>query len=196
MSDDDAKVPAPPEPKVATVDTTSTPVLSENALSVLDQQVADPEILLLGLRYLQQRIPGFVQLTVRERQSMTRSANLDPEFREIGIQVGGAWNECKSLIKRDGRELRQEEEDIRKWNEVERELRALLKGVSDANLKRKAHLGEAVLMIYGIVGTVLEHPWNAHLRGLWEQMQGAYLKAVKKARKKTAKSEEPKPEEP
>ncbi len=46
------------------------------------------------------------------------------------------------------RELREEQEEIRRWDAVIVEMRAVLDGIEAANLKRKHRLGTAILQIY------------------------------------------------
>jgi hypothetical protein len=145
--------------------------------------VVEPEVLAEGLRYLQQRIPEFVQLSLREEQSMARAAYLDPEFIAAGLHAATVWAEAKSLVERTGEELRREDEDIRRWDEVERELRALTKGIAAANLKRKHHLGKAILTLYRVLGINLTRRTtdnHAHLRPYYEDMKRAYQKRLKR----------------
>jgi hypothetical protein len=115
-----------------------------------------------GLRYLQQRIPEYTQLSVDEARSMTRVAHFDPAFIGVGIQAAAAWDNTTVVIGRSAEELRREADTVRHWDEVERELTVLLKGITVANLKRKHRLGQAVLTIYN----VLRHTVDVHDRKL------------------------------
>src|SRR5215218_6862859 len=68
--------------------------------------LADPEMLVEGLRYLQQRIPEFTHLSWQEKRSHARAANLDPEFIESGLQAADVWRDTKMLVQVGGDELR------------------------------------------------------------------------------------------
>jgi hypothetical protein len=59
--------------------------------------LANPVALIEGLRYLQQRIPGFTQLSAEEERSLIRVASLDPDFIEAGIRAGSAWSEIQGI---------------------------------------------------------------------------------------------------
>jgi hypothetical protein len=99
-------------------------------------------------------------------------------------------------VKRSGEELRREQEEIGRWDEVIRELRALTDGVEAANVKRKHRLGTAILHIYSILGIYLHRsrPEDAYMRPYYENMKRAYLRTQQFRRRKT--KEEPAEEPP
>ena len=77
IADDD---PQPGEPS----ESNDPVVVAEDAtLPVL----ASPAVLIHGFRYLQQRIPGFIQLSAEEKRALIRVASLDPDFIEAGIRA-------------------------------------------------------------------------------------------------------------
>src|SRR5258708_38461208 len=104
------------------------PAISTNdVLRLVDDAqlaLANPVALIELLRYLQERIPGFTQLSAREPRSLIRVSSLDPEFIEAGIRAGSAWGDTKGVIGLSGEELRQEVDEVRHWDEVESETRA------------------------------------------------------------------------
>jgi predicted nuclease with RNAse H fold len=153
--------------------------------------LVDARMLAEGLRYLQQRIPQFTQLTVREKRSRARAANLDPEFMEAGLQTAEVWPETKSLTGRSAEELREEEAEIRRWDGTLVEMQAFMSGIAAANLNRKHRLGAAILLIYGVVGTQLrgEPEDRAFMRPYYDNMKRAYLRTLQKGRKKAKKQE-------
>jgi hypothetical protein len=154
--------------------------------------LAEPEMLVKGLRYLQQRIPEFTHLSVQEKRSHARAANLDPEFIENGLHAASVWPHTKFVVKRSAEELRQELEETREWDEVIREMRALIDGIEAANVKRKHRLGTAILQIYRLLGTYFRarsRPEDAYLRPYYENMKRAYLRTQQFRRRKT--KEEP-----
>ncbi|HEX9986360.1 MAG TPA: hypothetical protein VGF69_24090 [Thermoanaerobaculia bacterium] len=140
--------------------------------------LAQPEMLVDGLRYLQKRIPEFTQLTVQEKRSHARAANLDPEFIDAGLQVAAVWSQTEAMVNRSAEDLDEEQAEIRRWDNVVVELRAITAGIEAANLKRKHRLGKAILKIYNIVGILLDRPRpeDAHLRPYYENMKRAYLR--------------------
>jgi len=142
------------------------------------------------LRYLQGRIPDFEQLSLGERRSMTRVANLDPEFIEAGLQAADVYQSAKTILGRSGPELREEDDEIRRWDQVELELKALQSGIHSANLKRKRHLGEAILLLYSVLGSELRVSGGRYLRPYYENMKRAYLRSLKKGRRKKEKKDE------
>lgn len=196
MPSDDPQAPAPPEAKIATVDTAAAQAPSD-VIAVSDAAppaLVEPETLVQALRYLQQRIPEFLHLSLREQQSMTRAAHLDPEVIENGIQAADAWQVTEAVIGRSAEELRRDSDDARRWDEVERELLALAKGIADANLKRKHRLGRDILLLYSALGITTGY---GYMRPYYENMKRAYLRATRKKSRRTtaAKAQEPKPPE-
>jgi hypothetical protein len=186
MKNDDRKPPAPP---VMTLVPAETPARATDVLAPdhsTPPAPAEPETLLEGLRYLQRRIPGFTHLSVREKRSHSRAANLDPEFIEAGLHAAGAWADAKQYLKRSGDELREEQEEIRRWDQVVAELRVLTDGIDAANTKRKHHLGAAILLLYRILGASVESPVStiAYMRPYYAAMKRAYLRRRQFRRRK------------
>lgn len=194
MSSDDPQTSAPPAVTVEPAETAAaTPVATDllAPLQTTPPTLAEPEMLVKGLRYLQERIPEFTQLTVREKRSHARAANLDPEFVENGLHAARVWPQTKMMVKRTGEELGQEQEEIRRWDEVIREMRALTDGIEAANVKRKHRLGTAILHIYRMLGIYMDRsrPEDAYMRPYYENMKRAYLRTQQFRRRK--KKEEP-----
>jgi hypothetical protein len=86
---------------------------------------------------------------------------------------------------------RQEQEEIRWWDQVIVEMRALIDGIEAANTKRKHHLGRAILLIYAILGRCVEHPGSrdAYMRPYYENMKRAWLRTRQFRRKKEKEPE-------
>lgn len=147
-------------------------------------RLVDAQMLVKGLRLLQQRIPDYTQLSPEEVRSLIRVAYLDPEFRENGLRAAEVCSHTKLLTGRSAEELRGEDAVIREWDEVERELTIVLKGISAANLKRKHHLGKALLKLYDYLRITVKRS-ERNLRPYFDAMKEAYLRR----RKKPAKAE-------
>jgi len=194
MRDDDPRTGDASENQPA-LPANGVPELSPDPLVVASDAaqlaLANPVALIEGLRYLQQRIPGFTQLSAEEERSLIRVASLDPDFIEAGIRAGSAWSEMQGIIGRSAEELRHEADEIRHWDEVELEVRALLKGISAANRKRRYHLGRAILNLYMLLGTTIDAEPRRHLRPHYEEMKRAWQSRKRKRRK----AEEPEKEE-
>jgi hypothetical protein len=169
------------------VPTDDVPELSPDSLVVAGDAtpavIANPVTLIQALRYLQQRIPGFTQLSVKEERALIRVASLDPEFIEAGLRTATIWSETKRITGRSGEELRHEDDEIRRWDETESEFRAAVKGISGANRNRRHRLGTAILDLYYILGTVIDKESHRHLRPYYEEMKRAYQNRKRKRRK-------------
>ncbi len=174
--------------KVA-VPTDDWPALSPEARAAFESLVpllVEPETLIQGLRFLQERIPGFVQVSEAEERSMIKAAHVDPEIVEMGIHLAGAVPEAKKLIGWTGEELQREAEVIRRWNGAEREIKALLDGISGAILRRKYTLGTAILDLYAILRRTAKrnNSRHAHLRAHLEELQRAFARQRKGRQKR------------
>jgi hypothetical protein len=194
MSNDDRQTSAPPVVTVTQAGTAATPVAATDRLGLVattPPPLADPEMLVQGLRYLRQHIPGFTHLSVHEKRARSRAANLDPEFLEHGLHAAVAWHETQRLVERSGEELRQEQEEIRRWDQAIVELRAFTDGIEASNTMRKHRLGRAILFLYRVLANRFHYPMpgDAYMRPYYENMKRAYLK-TQRFRKKT-KTDEP-----
>lgn len=199
MHDNDPQSSVPPEVTVATAGTDEVPALPANLLApggAAAAALVDPEMLVQGLRYLQKRIPDLIQLSLAEQRSMARVAYLDRDFVDRGVSAGDAWHVTQAVTGQTGEEIREERDATVRWDEVERELLALAKGISHANLQRKHRLGDAILAIYSALGRHLNRspatPAHAYMRPYYDEMKRAYLRATRKKPRKTAKADEPK----
>lgn len=175
-------------PKIATIDMNSTPQLSHEALQALESLVplfVEPETLIQGLRFLQQRIPGFIQLTVEEERSMFKAAHLPQEIVELGLETAEAWDqtEIQHLFGWTGEKQRRDDEVIRRWDAALREIDTLRKGIYGANLTRKHERGLDLLDMYAFgrrrVRSKVHGPDN-RLRPYIERMREAFARQRKK----------------
>ena len=146
-------------------------------------RLVDAETLLTGLRHLQQRIPNYVHHTPQEAREMGRAAHLDEEFLNAGIHAGTVWDETKQYIGWSGEEMRELADETRRWDDVERELRVMLKGIGDANRERKHTLGTAVLMLYMVLRRTTKYDLP-HMRPYYEEMKTAWLRRKRGGKKK------------
>ena len=189
MSSDDRQTSDAPAVTVVPAETAATDLLA--AVPAGSPVLVEPQMLVEGLRYLQQRIPEFTHLTLKEKRSHARAANLDPEFIESGLQAAAVWRLTKMMVKRGAEELRQEDDEIRRWDHVIVELRAITDGIEAANLKRKHRLGKAILLLYRMLGACLHGKpgEDLHMHPYYENMKRAYLRTQQFRKRK--KKEEP-----
>ena len=119
MHTDDTPSPVPPEAELAPADAAATPALPAEMVAVANAAMpalAEPEMLVLGLRYLQQHIPEFTQLSVDEIRSMNRAAHLDQDTIDRGIHLASAWDKAKKVIGTSGDEMRAWADEVRRWD--------------------------------------------------------------------------------
>jgi hypothetical protein len=169
MSNDDRQTSASPVVTIAHAGTAPAPVAAPHRLGLVattPPPLAEPDMLVEGLRYLRQHIPGFTHLSVQEKRAHSRAANLDPEFLEHGLHAAVAWHETKGVVGRSGEELREEQGEIRRWDQAIVELRAFVDGIEASNTMRKHRLGSAILFINRVLRNRFHYlmPEDAYMR--------------------------------
>jgi hypothetical protein len=155
----------------------------------------DPGELVQQLRSFREGIPNYGQLTVRQAQSMTRVANLPAELVYSGLVAGKGYHETKALVGLTGEELWQLNEDDGPWTMLENELVVTLKGVQAANLKRRHTIGQAVLLIYTTLRSLIKQKEHAYLIPFFEMMKAANHIRGKGKKKSVAEEEQEPPAE-
>lgn len=141
-------------------------------------QVA-PDRLVQAFRLLQQRVPGFVQLSADEQRSIGNVGHLAPEFIDAGIHAAGAWPATQDVTGMTAEEMRVRMDATAQWTDVRREVEAFLKGIDGAILSERHRVGLAILQIYSIIGTLIDDPHYHHLRPYYEKMKKAYRRSRK-----------------
>jgi len=122
-----------------------------------------PEAVVEQLRTLRLQIPEYTQLPPPDARVIRRAAHVDADFAHAAINTVGASPAVQSALTRTPQELRQESDEITRWTAVEDELRAMLKGVTSANLVRRHRHGLTVLQAYSISQQLVRHRDHAHL---------------------------------
>ncbi len=151
----------------------------ENLLPLL----VEPETLIQGLRFLQKRIPGFVQLSIQEERSMARTAYLPAKAVDIGIQSVDVYDKANAVIGMTGEEMRQSRDLSRRWEGVSRELGVLKKGIDGANIARRHRLGLATLDLYAFMRRAAKKK-QTELRPYVEELRRALAETRKKRPRK------------
>jgi hypothetical protein len=151
----------------------------------------EPEMLVRGLQQLKERIPEFEQLSIEQRRKMARAAFLDPAFIAAAIHAAGAWTELPPFL-RGLDAMRQDDDEVRRWDEAIASFTAILQGMTTANLKRKHRLGRDALAIYRLLGGLLRNPGpnDNHLRPYFEEMKRLYRRNLPKKPRKGSEGEQ------
>ena len=97
-----------------------------------------PEALVEQLRAIRDQIPDFTQLPVPDARVLQSAANLNDGFVQAAINSTGASESVRSALGVTADQLQQQKSDAARWSAVEDELRAMLRGVTAANLVRRA----------------------------------------------------------
>jgi hypothetical protein len=116
------------------------------------------------LRALAQQLPDIAPLTKEERETARRRARVARNVVDATISVIGNSDPVESAIGQPVDEVKQFVSDNADWREVEDQFRAVLKGISDANLVRRQRLAILTARVYLIGQQVARDPQNAELR--------------------------------
>jgi hypothetical protein len=122
-----------------------------------------PEQIVEQLRMLRQHVPDFGPLTVPDARSLRRTAHVNAELVQAAINTLGASKFISSAIGNNADEVLAERVDVGRWSAVEDELRAILQGVSAANLSRRHRIGLITLQTYSISRQLVRNKRNADL---------------------------------
>jgi hypothetical protein len=125
--------------------------------------VITPEAVLEQLRVLRLQIPGYQQLPIPEARSLRGQANVHPDFAQAAINAVGSSATVEGNVGLSAEELQTIAETCARWTPVEDELRAMLGGVSSANLTRRHTLGRAALLTYAVSKRLVKLPEHADL---------------------------------
>ena len=123
-----------------------------------------PEQVLDLLRATQPRIPDYVQLPKGKRTStIFRRASVNIELAREAISAVGASETVQHVIGNSPAEMHAAENEIGRWTAVEAELRAMLRGVTAANLLRRERLGLAALQVLNVSRELVRREEHAGL---------------------------------
>ncbi len=117
------------------------------------------------LRELQRQIPDYAPLTDAERTALmkVRAAISDAALQE-SINLIGASDGAQAAIGQTYEEVRKYVENTALWSAVETQLKAMYRGVADANLVRWARADQIATQAYLICQQLAKDSANAHLR--------------------------------
>ncbi len=115
------------------------------------------------LRATRAQIGEVTPLTAAERQSLRNRTRASNPVLQASINVIGALDIVEQAVGQPADEVRQLYEDTNRWTAVEDELRAMLNGVSGANLIRRQRLALITARAYNIGTRLARDPAHAVL---------------------------------
>ena len=119
----------------------SSAVTAAGAISGNEPPMLTPEEVIEQVRAMRDLIPECVPLPKEQKtQRLNRLARLDPAVVREAINAVGTSNLVQNAIGNTPEELIGAENEMSRWSLAENELRALLEGVSAANLVRRQQL--------------------------------------------------------
>jgi hypothetical protein len=130
-----------------------------------------PEAIVEQLRALRSQIPEYQQLPVVSARQLASAASVDPKFVHATINGIGASERVQAVLGTSAEDMRQEADDSVRWGAVEDELRAMLKGVATANLKRRHRIGLTALQTYSITKQLIRQDEHADLLPHFREMR-------------------------
>jgi hypothetical protein len=144
-----------------------------------------PEAIVEQLRAISGQVPEAVPLTPDQRDTVRNRARTakNGEILQTTISMVGTTDVISNAVGHDADGVRQLCDDSNRWAVVEDELRALLNGVSSANLVRRQQLAVIADTAYGVGLQLVRNPEHAAL--VPHVLEVKRLKSIGR-RKKTA----------
>ena len=124
-----------------------------------------PEVIVEQLRAISSQIPEAVPLTPDQRETVrnhSRTAK-NGEILQTTISMVGTTDVISNAVGHDADGVRQLCDDSNRWAVVEDEVRALLNGISSANLVRRQQLAAIADTAYGVGLQLVRNPEHAAL---------------------------------
>lgn len=149
-----------PKLNQANATTSIAPVTA--ALQALEPLSLTPEGVVEYLRALRTQVPQYGQLETQSL-AMLKNANVDANFVQATANVAGVSPLVQQAIGSTPESLHQEAEETRRWTVVEDEVRALLKGITNANRLRRHRIGTTALRGYAVARELARIPEHADL---------------------------------
>jgi hypothetical protein len=122
-----------------------------------------PEAVVEQLRATRAQIDEVTPLTPAERQSVRNRTRTSDPVLQASINVIGVLDIVEQAVGQPADEVRQLYADTNRWTAVEDELRAMLNGVSGANLIRRQRLDFLATQAYSIGTRLARDPAYAVL---------------------------------
>lgn len=134
-------------------------------------------------RATRDEVPDFEFLSPPEIQALVRVAHLEKEFMDKCQYAIGLEPLLAQAIGWTQEELSEERDLIGRWLTMRSELRATVRGISTAVLKRRYRVGLAFLQLYAIIEQLARNPAYSHLYAVLEELKQLNPTGRKRRRK-------------
>ncbi|HEX3583557.1 MAG TPA: hypothetical protein VH087_17450 [Thermoanaerobaculia bacterium] len=152
------------------------------------------EALIEQLRSLNGQIPAVTPMTAQERRFAREASRTSQPVLKASISVIGAENLVSQVVGHQPNEVQDLCDDSVRWSRVEDELRAMLNGVTGANLVRRQRLSVIANRAYGVGSQLAKSPEYASLVPHVEEVKR--LRKLERRKKPAATPQTPSPAEP
>jgi hypothetical protein len=122
-----------------------------------------PEEIVDQLRAISMRMGEMAPMTAEERRALRGRLRTPDPILQASINVIGALDNVSQAVGRPAESVRSLQEEAVRWAAVEQELRAMLNGVSGANLVRRLRIDLLAAQAYMIGSQLARDPANAIL---------------------------------
>lgn len=155
-----------------------------------------PEAIIEQLRAVRANMSSMRPMTAKQRKRLRGQSEMSLPVLQASINIIGMHDTIEQAVDRPIDEVRQLETDWGRWSAVEDELRALLNGVSGANLVRRQELARIASQAYAVGTQLARSPANDFL--VPHVLQIKQLRKLASAKRKGKKPEgsEPSSEDP
>jgi hypothetical protein len=140
-----------------------------------------PEAIVDALRAISRRMGEMAELTAAQRRALRGRLRTPDPILQASINVIGALDNVRLAVGQPAEEVRSLQEENIRWGAVEQELRAMLNGVSGANLVRRLRIDLVAAQAYTIGSQLARDPANAVLLPHVEEIKR--LKRVSRRKK-------------
>jgi hypothetical protein len=149
-----------------------------------------PEAIVDELRAISMRMGEMAPMTAEERKALRGRLRTPDPILQASISVIGALDNVSQAVGQQAEEVRSLQGEAVRWATVEQELRAMLNGVTGANLIRRLRIDLLAAQAYMIGSQLARDPANAILLPHVEEIKR--LKRVSR-RKKVEPEQVPRP---
>jgi hypothetical protein len=137
--------------------------VNQNSAVEAQEPAVSPESIVLQLRAVRQQIPEYGQLTTSDLRSLASVAHVHPDFTQAAIGAMGASATVLSAVGTNPEDVQRDIDTAGRWAVVEDELRAMLKGVTAANMSRRNRIGKTALLTYAVSQKLVRSEEHADL---------------------------------
>jgi hypothetical protein len=145
------------------------------------EPLLSPEAIVDQLRAISARMGEVAPLTPAQRKALRGRLRTPDPILQLSINVIGALDKVSLAVGQPAEAVRSMQDEAVRWEAVEGELRAMLSGVSGANLIRRLRIDLIAAQSYTIGSQLARDPANAILLPHVEEIKR--LKRVSRRRK-------------